>query len=223
MAGSRSVRSGVQVNVVGGDNDSERERKRLCKEASTPYPGSRGGLTSAQLAAAAQLCAGVSVPIPATPARPVAAQREHRRYLQHQESSPVVMKVGVGTATGLGTTEALEILTSRRVVGRRASSLVGTWCAHEVVDYGLFLRSSVMLVIRLKSKWTLKLDRQIGSSGKHGIWAFHCSESTFAPSSNDLGALRRYFQPSPKRARQWKCRSAKARTRRMDGSPSAQA
>ncbi|MDE9402732.1 hypothetical protein NB851_028895, partial [Pseudomonas aeruginosa] len=32
----------------------------------------------------------------------------------------------------------------------------------------------------LKSKWTLKLDRQIGSSGKHGIWAFHCSESTFA-------------------------------------------
>lgn len=68
MAGSRSVRSGVQVNVVGGDNDSERERKRLCKEASTPYPGSRGGLTSAQLAAAAQLCAGVSVPIPATPA-----------------------------------------------------------------------------------------------------------------------------------------------------------
>ncbi|HFS8267672.1 TPA: DUF4124 domain-containing protein [Pseudomonas aeruginosa] len=63
-----SVRSGVQVNVVGGDNDAERERKRLCKEASTPYPGSRGGLTSAQLAAAAQLCAGVSVPMPATPA-----------------------------------------------------------------------------------------------------------------------------------------------------------
>ncbi|MGP3616803.1 DUF4124 domain-containing protein [Pseudomonas aeruginosa] len=63
-----SVRSGVQVNVVGGDNDAERERKRLCKEASTPYPGSRGGLTSAQLAAAAQLCAGVSVPMPTTPA-----------------------------------------------------------------------------------------------------------------------------------------------------------
>lgn len=80
-----------------------------------------------------------------------------------------------------------------------------------------------MLVIRLKSKWTLKLDRQIGSSGKHGIWAFHCSESTFAPSSNDLRRTAAILPAEPKEGRQWKCRSAKARTRRMDGSPSAQA
>lgn len=55
-----------------------------------------------------------------------------------------------------------------------------------------------MLVIRLKSKWTLKLDRQIGSSGKHGIWAFHCSESTFAPSSNDLRRTAAILPAEPK-------------------------
>ncbi|HHK2538510.1 TPA: hypothetical protein ACQRJD_003857 [Pseudomonas aeruginosa] len=55
-----------------------------------------------------------------------------------------------------------------------------------------------MLVIRLAGKWTLQLDRQIGSSGKHGIWAFHCSESTFAPSSNDLRRTAAILPAEPK-------------------------
>ncbi|HEK2618780.1 TPA: hypothetical protein ACKPZN_003926 [Pseudomonas aeruginosa] len=55
-----------------------------------------------------------------------------------------------------------------------------------------------MLVIRLAGKWTLKLDRQIGSSGKHGIWAFHYSESTFAPSSNDLRRTAAILPAEPK-------------------------
>ncbi|HCF3570040.1 TPA: hypothetical protein SMV80_005282 [Pseudomonas aeruginosa] len=55
-----------------------------------------------------------------------------------------------------------------------------------------------MLVIRLAGKWTLKLDRQIGSSGKHGIWAFHCSESTFAPASNDLRRTAAILPAEPK-------------------------
>ena len=55
-----------------------------------------------------------------------------------------------------------------------------------------------MLVIRLKSKWTLKLDRQRGSSGKHGLWAFHCSESTFAPASNDLRRTAAILPAEPK-------------------------
>ncbi len=37
------------------------------------------------------------------------------------------------------------------------------------------------------------------------------------------GVLRRSFQPSPRKARRWTYRSATPRTRRMDGSPSAQA
>lgn len=57
------VQSGVRVTVVGEENDAERERKKLCKQASTPSSGSHG-LTASQLAAAAQLCAGVSVALP---------------------------------------------------------------------------------------------------------------------------------------------------------------
>ncbi len=29
-----------------------------------------------------------------------------------------------------------------------------------------------MLVIRFKG-WSVKLDHQVGSAGKHGIWSFH--------------------------------------------------
>ncbi|AOE86113.1 hypothetical protein [Pseudomonas sp. TCU-HL1] len=36
-----------------------------------------------------------------------------------------------------------------------------------------------MLVIRLNAGWTLKLDRQIGSAGKAGLWDFHRSESSY--------------------------------------------
>ena len=61
--------SGPRVTVVGGNSDLERERKRLCKEASTPHKGAPG-LTASQLAASAKLCAGVDVPMP----EPAAAQ-----------------------------------------------------------------------------------------------------------------------------------------------------
>ncbi|HBN8363750.1 TPA: hypothetical protein L3699_004126 [Pseudomonas aeruginosa] len=37
-----------------------------------------------------------------------------------------------------------------------------------------------MLVIRLKG-WSVKLDHQVGSAGKHGIWSFHGSESSYVP------------------------------------------
>ncbi|EPQ5448205.1 hypothetical protein L4693_003864 [Pseudomonas aeruginosa] len=35
-----------------------------------------------------------------------------------------------------------------------------------------------MLVIRFKG-WSVKLDHQVGSAGKHGIWSFHGSESSY--------------------------------------------
>lgn len=55
--------SGPRVTVVGDSGSQDSERKRLCREASTPHKGSRG-LTAAQLAASAKLCAGVDVPMP---------------------------------------------------------------------------------------------------------------------------------------------------------------
>ncbi|WP_368735925.1 DUF4124 domain-containing protein [Pseudomonas sp. 30_B] len=58
------VQSAPRVTVVGESNDAQREHTRRCKQASTSYPGSRG-LTASQLAAVAQLCAGVSVALPA--------------------------------------------------------------------------------------------------------------------------------------------------------------
>lgn len=56
-------RNQTRITVVGGNNDAERQRKKLCKEASTPHRGAHG-LTAAQRAAAAQLCAGRSVSVP---------------------------------------------------------------------------------------------------------------------------------------------------------------
>lgn len=53
----------TRVTVVGGTNDAERQRQKLCKEASTPLRGAHG-LTASQRATAAQVCAGVSVPVP---------------------------------------------------------------------------------------------------------------------------------------------------------------
>lgn len=58
-----AVQRGARVTVVGEGSDAERERKKLCKQASTPYSNSHG-LTASQLAAAAQFCAGVSVTPP---------------------------------------------------------------------------------------------------------------------------------------------------------------
>lgn len=57
-------RDRTRVTVVGGSNDADRQRQKLCKEASTPHKGAHG-LTAAQRAHAAQLCAGISLPIPA--------------------------------------------------------------------------------------------------------------------------------------------------------------
>ncbi|HIE1428227.1 TPA: hypothetical protein ACXJTC_001909 [Pseudomonas aeruginosa] len=37
-----------------------------------------------------------------------------------------------------------------------------------------------MLVIRFKG-WSVKLDHQVGSAGKHGIWSLHGSESSYVP------------------------------------------
>ncbi len=38
----------------------------------------------------------------------------------------------------------------------------------------------MILVIRFKG-WSVKLDHQVGSAGKHGIWSFHGSESSYVP------------------------------------------
>ncbi|MEF2168312.1 hypothetical protein V3418_28650 [Pseudomonas aeruginosa] len=54
-----------------------------------------------------------------------------------------------------------------------------------------------MLVIRFKG-WSVKLDHQVGGAGKFGIWSFHCSESTFAPSSNALRRTAAILPSEPK-------------------------
>lgn len=36
-----------------------------------------------------------------------------------------------------------------------------------------------MLLLRMKGGVTYTLDRQVGNSGKHGIWEFHRSVSSF--------------------------------------------
>ncbi|HHM5619303.1 TPA: hypothetical protein ACRNOX_000288 [Pseudomonas aeruginosa] len=37
-----------------------------------------------------------------------------------------------------------------------------------------------MLVIRF-GRWSVKLDHQVGSAGRFGIWSFHGSESSYVP------------------------------------------
>lgn len=65
-------RSGTRVTGVGISNEADRQRQKLCKEASTPHKGAHG-LTAAQRAAAAQLCAGITLPSPATNSAPAQA------------------------------------------------------------------------------------------------------------------------------------------------------
>ncbi|WP_084337051.1 hypothetical protein [Pseudomonas indica] len=36
-----------------------------------------------------------------------------------------------------------------------------------------------MLIIRLKARWSLHLERKLGEAGKAGIWEFHRSESSY--------------------------------------------
>lgn len=66
--------SGIRVGGVGSSSDADRQRQKLCKEASTPHKGAHG-LTVAQRAHAAQLCAGISLtaPTPHTAPAPAAA------------------------------------------------------------------------------------------------------------------------------------------------------
>ena len=42
-----------------------------------------------------------------------------------------------------------------------------------------FALGGFMLLLRMKGGVTYTLDRQVGSSGKHGIWEFHRSASSF--------------------------------------------
>ena len=60
------------VTVVGGTSDAERRRERACKEASTKHRSAHG-LTAAQRVAAADLCLGVSLPMPDYATDPYAA------------------------------------------------------------------------------------------------------------------------------------------------------
>ena len=53
-----------------------------------------------------------------------------------------------------------------------------------------------MLIVRL-SRWTL-LDRQVGSSGKHGIWSFHCAESTSLRLRLSYCAMRPFCRRNPR-------------------------
>ena len=62
-------RSGTRVTGVGISNEADRQRQKLCKEASTPHKGAHG-LTAAQRAHAAQLCAGISLSAPASRTAP---------------------------------------------------------------------------------------------------------------------------------------------------------
>ncbi|ERY78380.1 hypothetical protein Q023_06449, partial [Pseudomonas aeruginosa BWHPSA010] len=50
-----------------------------------------------------------------------------------------------------------------------------------------------MLVIRFKG-WSVKLDHQVGSAGKHGIWSFHGSESSYVP---DMQTILRHAAIKP--------------------------
>ena len=63
--------SRVRVSGVGSSSDADRQREKLCKEASTPHKGAHG-LTAAQRAHAAQLCAGINLPAPMPHAAPAA-------------------------------------------------------------------------------------------------------------------------------------------------------
>ncbi|EML5731393.1 hypothetical protein ACUVZH_000009 [Pseudomonas aeruginosa] len=44
-----------------------------------------------------------------------------------------------------------------------------------------------MLVIRF-GRWSMKLDHQVGSAAKFGIWPFHGSESSYVPAEPMEGA-----------------------------------
>lgn len=59
-----STPNGPQITGVGDGHGADHEGKKLCKQASTPYPGSQGP-TANQRAAAAKFCAGASPLAPA--------------------------------------------------------------------------------------------------------------------------------------------------------------
>lgn len=53
-----------------------------------------------------------------------------------------------------------------------------------------------MLVVRFKG-WSVKLDHQVGSAGKFGIWSFHGSESSYVP---DMETILRHAAQGSKRS-----------------------
>lgn len=59
----QSEQARPQSVLISERREDENERKRLCKEASTPHRGAHG-LTAAQRSASAQLCADISLAIP---------------------------------------------------------------------------------------------------------------------------------------------------------------
>lgn len=65
-------RRGPRVAGVGTNNVADRQQQKLCKEASTPHKGAHG-LTAAQRVAAAQECAGINLPSPASNAASTSA------------------------------------------------------------------------------------------------------------------------------------------------------
>lgn len=75
-----------------------------------------------------------------------------------------------------------------------------------------------MLVIRFKG-WSVKLDHQVGSAGKFGIWSFHGSESSYVPDMETIlrhAAIRRR---SRRKAAKSRYSSATRACRRMSGVP----
>lgn len=76
-----------------------------------------------------------------------------------------------------------------------------------------------MLVIRFKG-WSVKLDHQVGSAGKHGIWSFHSSESSYVP---DMQTILRHAAIRPAEPKEGRGRSRYSSVirvcRRMSGVP----
>ena len=98
--------SGIRVGGVGSSSDADRQRQKLCKEASTPHKGAHG-LTAAQRAHAAQLCAGISLPAPASrsaPAPPPIAESKPPAVITNCDSAGCWDSNGMRYTKGAGTT-----------------------------------------------------------------------------------------------------------------------
>lgn len=94
-------RKGAPLTVVG-ENDDDRQRRKLCKEASTPYKGAHG-LTASQRVAASQLCAGITLPAPVANTAP--------RLASMPAPAPAVMaSCDAGGCWATKTNDTIEVL-----------------------------------------------------------------------------------------------------------------